>query len=505
MDRSTLPGTSLATPFVGRLHELGERLTGCHEDLIRLLEHFLDESVTPAGTYKFERNLHEALREFGRVVLGWALNQLEPEEPSAQMVSGHEWYRLRPKSPRRNLDSLFGPVKLWRFRYEALTAGEPSRFPLEDRLGIEAQRATPALAERTAQWAVGQTQDQVLAFLRRDHGVCWSVETLRNVTQSMSAGMAEHREAAQLAKIQAWLKQAESTGGRHQPVLSVGRDGVMVPVRNEKEYREASAGTLSVIDGRGKRVGTVYLGRMPEERQKTLSKQMTRLITQVVASCSGRLPRLHYVTDGGLEPTRYFLQVLRKLADPRHPRVLLVWTWAIDFYHASSYITKMSEGLYGSLSSIKGWASKQRHSWASKMRRCLRDKRNGVYRVLHSAAALRSRSKRHWTAAENIAFRKGYRYLKKRREFMSYAAYKARGLPIGSGITEAACKTVFTHRLKQSGMTWGIEGGQTIIDLRTIWLSGVWDKVHGDYLAAKSLPGTGTQRSKRSATKQKAA
>jgi hypothetical protein len=44
---------------------------------------------------------------------------------------------------------------------------------------------------------------------------------------------------------------------------------------------------------------------------------------------------------------------------------------------------------------------------------------------------------------------------------------------MGSGITEAACKTVFTQRLKRSGMSWTISGGQVILDLRVIWLSGV--------------------------------
>jgi hypothetical protein len=294
-------------------------------------------------------------------------------------VSVTACYRLRPKSPRRSLDSLFGPVRLWRYRYEALTPGEPSRFPLEERLGLEAQRATPALAERAAWWSVGQTQAQVLALLRRDHGVCWSVQTLRHVTQRLSAGMAEHREPAQVAKLQAWLQAAQAAAGPHRPVVSVGRDGVMVPLRHETEYREAAAGTVSVIDGHGRRVGTVYLGQMPEKGQKTLSRQMTSLIMQVIAVMAGAVPRLHYVTDGGHEPTRYFRQVLRKLVDPRCPGRLLRWTRVIDFYHACGYITKMSEAFSGQVAGVASWARKMRH-W-------LRDKRNGVFRVLHSAAA----------------------------------------------------------------------------------------------------------------------
>jgi hypothetical protein len=46
-------------------------------------------------------------------------------------------------------------------------------------------------------------------------------------------------------------------------------------------------------------------------------------------------------------------------------------------------------------------------------------------------------------------------------------------LPIGSGVTEAPFKTVFTQRFKRSGMRWHIETGQVILDLRVIQLSGI--------------------------------
>ena len=71
---------------------------------------------------------------------------------------------------------------------------------------------------------------------------------------------------------------------------------------------------------------------------------------------------------------------------------------------------------------------------------------------------------------------------------MRYRHYSCQRLPIGSGITEAACKTVFTQRLKRSGMSWTITGGQVILDLRVIWLSGIWEHVHQRYLASQSMP-----------------
>ena len=101
--------------------------------------------------------------------------------------------------------------------------------------------------------------------------------------------------------------------------------------------------------------------------------------------------------------------------------------------------------------------------------------------------------------------RKAYAYLKKRTHWMRYRHYSSQRLPIGSGITEAACKTVFTQRLKRSGMAWTLAGGQVILDLRMIWLSGVWDEVHQRYLASKSMPVTHADQAKDAQQGQQAA
>jgi hypothetical protein len=60
-------------------------------------------------------------------------------------------------------------------------------------------------------------------------------------------------------------------------------------------------------------------------------------------------------------------------------------------------------------------------------------------------------------------------------------------------VTEAACKTVFTQRMKQSGMTWNGESGQWIVDLRVIHLSGVWNEVYQTYLGSKEKDEMATQ------------
>jgi hypothetical protein len=110
---------------------------------------------------------------------------------------------------------------------------------------------------------------------------------------------------------------------------------------------------------------------------------------------------------------------------------------------------------------------------------------------LHSAAALRRR--RIVLGAKHKQYRDAYNYLRKRMRWLEYVRYRSDHLPIGSGVTEAACKTVFTQRMKQSGMTWHVETGQWILDLRVVKLSGVWTEVYQSYLQSKAFPRMGTQ------------
>ncbi len=68
---------------------------------------------------------------------------------------------------------------------------------------------------------------------------------------------------------------------------------------------------------------------------------------------------------------------------------------------------------------------------------------------------------------------------------MDYHGYRNLHLPIGSGVTEAACKTVFTQRFKLSGMRWKNEVGQAVLVLRVLLLSGIWDDVRTASLKAQ--------------------
>jgi len=455
-------------------------------ELGRLIVPFRRADITPQACHRFETRLQELLRELGRIIVEWTFNHLEPHDRKdlpAQVESGGTWYRRRSKTPNRSVATVFGTITLWRMLYQDVHGVEPSIFPLEIHLGLESGRATPALAERAARAAVALPQGAVLAVLRADHGVQWSATTLRAVIAEVAAGMGDHRGNAQADRLLSWLEQADRSSGSRKPVLAVGRDGLMVPIRGQARYREAAAATVSVYDRRGGRLGTVYLGRMPEPGQGTLSGQLTALIETVLRTWGGPPPRLVYITDGGTHQARYYRRVLKRMSDPHHPGRRLEWRWVIDYYHACEYITKLSEALFSE--------AREGASWARKMRRWLQGKPRGIYRVLHSAAALRRR-RIIASAAKREQYRAAYAYLRKRMRWLDYRGYRRDHLPIGSGVTEAACKTVFSQRLKQSGMGWKTAGGQAIVDLRVLWLSGVWRQATEAHRKAQPLPTEGT-------------
>ena len=75
-------------------------------------------------------------------------------------------------------------------------------------------------------------------------------------------------------------------------------------------------------------------------------------------------------------------------------------------------------------------------------------------------------------------------YFINNRERMDYAAYRAENLMVGSGIVEATNKLLVTQRLKGSGMTWSMSGGEAILSLRALVMSDRFEtawKILGPY------------------------
>ena len=97
-----------------------------------------------------------------------------------------------------------------------------------------------------------------------------------------------------------------------------------------------------------------------------------------------------------------------------------------------------------------------------KLRHVLLEDEDGVAKVIRALVYLRNKHPRRKRIGEVV------RYLRRNRHRMRYAELRAQYLPIGSGVVEAACKTLATQRLKRSGMRWRNDGGQAVLTLRAL-------------------------------------
>ena len=171
----------------------------------------------------------------------------------------------------------------------------------------------------------------------------------------------------------------------------------------------------------------------------------------------------------------YYQKTLRRMIHPRTGKQL-DWQRVVDYYHVAERVWSMAAALFGK-------DTREGVAWAHRMLKALK-KPSGPSRLLHSAAChfhrrdlTHPRAKDFWTA---------YRYIQQRTRFMRYHEYASRHIPLGSGLTEAACKTIFTQRLKLSGMRWTHEGAKVVLGLRVISLSKTWPATFATYLKTRN-------------------
>ena len=122
----------------------------------------------------------------------------------------------------------------------------------------------------------------------------------------------------------------------------------------------------------------------------------------------------------------------------------------VDWYHASEHLWAAARALHG--------AGTPAAAWAEAALDRLWDAGAGPVRRLLEAAEPPDAE-----AAEALRLARGYFAANAGR--MDYPAYRARGLPIGSGAVESAARHLVQDRMKRAGMRWSEPGGEAMLAL----------------------------------------
>ncbi|MFQ5668780.1 MAG: hypothetical protein ACE5I7_20465 [Candidatus Binatia bacterium] len=426
-----------------RLHEQLDTLRGCEnggEDFERM-----------------EREIHALFTEAEREVLGEELERLDVNLPYVE-IDGRRHHRVL-EGPETYMTAV-GPVTARRTLYRH--GRERTVVPMEFRAGIVEGHWTPLAARQASYLVAHMTPLEGESVLRELGNMAPSKSSLDRLPKGLSAGWEAQREA-----FEASLRDSFSVPGEAVTV-AVSLDGVMVQMKDGERgakraqsraagkhtkgpagYQEVGCATLSLYDADGERLDTIRLGRMPESKKVTLKATLGAELEAVLRHRPG--VSVVKLADGARDNW------------PSLDALVPQGTAVVDFYHAAAHLKAALDAAYGE-TSAKGQAQ------FKKLRHVLLEDVEGVERVIRALAYLRTKHPRKKRIGEVL------RYLRRNRARMRYAETKAQNLPIGSGVVEAACKTLATQRLKRSGMRWRHAGGQAILTLRALAQSGRFDQ-----------------------------
>ena len=118
-------------------------------------------------------------------------------------------------------------------------------------------------------------------------------------------------------------------------------------------------------------------------------------------------------------------------------------TGILDFYHAVQQLWKGAAAwLDGRTSQARRWFHWARH-------RLRHGHLTGSWPTWPTPWTWRAYPPRHGDLDHRVCV-----HLERHREHINYEAYKALGLPLGSGMVESACKWLIQQRFKGVGMRW---------------------------------------------------
>ena len=110
-----------------------------------------------------------------------------------------------------------------------------------------------------------------------------------------------------------------------------------------------------------------------------------------------------------------------------------------------------------------------------KLKVILKEQDDGAEEEIKQLTSMERKLKGKRNKKRRELFQTELKYFENQKDRMRYAEYQRRGLPIGSGVIEASCKTLATQRLKRSGMAWR-DGKQPILTIRSIQQSDRWER-----------------------------
>ena len=418
--------------------------------LVRMVKGRKGKPFVPGEFDRFERELGERMREVAREALAEELRRADVDVDSV-LIDGLVHRRVL-RGTETYMTSM-GPVTVERTLYKDRTDPDARAMAaLDARLGVIGGFWTPEAAKQAA-WVVSQMTPALSEELfERVGNMRPSKSSLDRLPKVFHERWEGDRVAfeTELRTVTEIPEDTKSIAVSLDGVLTPMKDGQAVRTRSRAAsegriskgpagYREAGCATISFCDEDGDMISAIRMARMPETKKATLKVMLVDELGWLLA----QRPDLPVVkVADGAEDNWTFL----------HEQIPL-GAEVIDFFHAAEHLGQAIASAYGD-------GTRQTRLRFQEMREVLLEDCGGVDDVIRFLAALRTEHPRKRRIAQVLS------YFRKHRQRMRYFELRELGMPVGSGPVEAACKSLVAQRMKQSGMRWGMDGGQAILTIR---------------------------------------
>jgi len=460
------------------------------------LERFFEavDELAEGKLEQLEAQVVKTSQQVGRTLLEGILDsRLRDQRPAARREGscGHR-QRLVGERPK-DLLTLVGKVKFVRPYYQCLEVSEQDGIcthgeaPDDVLWGVH-ERRTSSGVQREISYLCGR-----LTFEEAADTFCRQVPLgmsgrqaltlMRPLGEALAAGQDHH-----VITLQAQAKQAQSQPCAQPPSKEIERlyielDGVFarmrrgsVPMEHEElhrtgdVYREIKAGVVFRAERGHKRselAPGVYVDTPAPESMRYVARRTAK----------GGFGWLLYqlAVDGGLKQAKQVVVLgdgapwIWNLAAEHFPGAVQI----VDLYHAKEHVWDVAHAVFGHGTAV-GMA------WVTTACSLLEA---GQIADLVSAIAALPPIPPEPGQARSIPER-AVGYFTTNAERMRYPVFRAQAMHLGSGIAEAACKTIVSTRAKRSGMRWTPEGLDALLPVRTAVLNHTYDSFWKEEYAA---------------------
>lgn len=423
----------LVTPMAERMATLTRTLCSWMQEQ----EHSLAE---------LEHYVLRLLKELGASLVAGLCPLAATSQPSRSIPCSCGQQARYQRQRKAQVTTLFGPLSFWRSYYLCPACGV-GQHPLDAQLQCCAGSRSQALDELLA--LLGATQDsfvQAAQVLERLTLVHVSANSVRQATEQLGAVLLEppaepHGEPD--------ARPPRPASAKASP-LYISMDGVLAHL-HERGWSEIKVGCCYQTHTRRSRKHPDRLEIRAERTSYVSALQEARefgwqLWREAVRRGALEADEVVVVGDGA--------HWIWNIAETHFPRA----TQIVDWYHASAYVWTAAGAIWGETSAERAeWAHAQVDKlWEGKVEQVVDE----LVQWRESGAAVEA----------------ALSYYTEHQRRMEYASYRARGLQIGSGSVESACKQVVSARLKQAGMIWNAAGAEAVAVVRAWLKSERWEE-----------------------------